>query len=96
MRIPDLFFKTKTMTTLEEDVNELLYLFFPELDKEKIEYEKRKEELMYKIRRNKRRKKFIKDIKDWLKWMAFTRFIVAPITLLVVWWIVLLWWYFTE
>ena len=96
MRIPDLFFKTKTMTTLEEDVNKLLYLFLPELDKEKIEYEKRKKELMYKIRRDKRKRKFYNDMENWLKWMAFTRLVVVPITLLVVWWIVLLWCYFTE
>jgi len=67
MRIPDLFFKTKTMTTLEEDVNKLLYLFLPELDKEKIEYEKRKKELMYKIRRDKRKRKFYNDMENWLK-----------------------------
>ena len=96
MRIPNLFFKTKTMTTLEEDVNKIFYAIYPELDKDKIEFEKRKDELMYKIRRNKRRRELKKDVKDWLKWMAFTRIIAVPITLLIVWWIVLLWWYFVE
>ena len=73
------------MTTLEEDVNRIFYAIYPELDTEKIEFEKRKEKLMYKIRKKRRRRELKKEMKDWLKGMAFSWFVVVPITLLVLW-----------